>query len=528
MPTPATIESVAGFLSLAQLAEIKARNCPTKPAIFLEHESPITFGAVFNEALHLAASLHRLGLRQGDVVSFQLPNWRETAVIDIACCWLGLVINPIIPIYREREVGHILSDCGAKAVFILDQYRNFDHLHMIEGLRSQLPELEHIILVRSEQSVDGVLHYQSLLETSELPPSKVEVQPDDTKLIMYTSGTTGRAKAVHHSHRSLACAILNGVEGWSLDAEDVMLMPSPVTHITGYANGIELPFFSDAKSALMERWNVEDALTYIDRVKATVCVSATPFLQELVEAAENKQLKLPSLRAFACGGASVPPTLITRTAEVLENCQAFRVYGCTEAPLVSVGFIEKDELNLAANTDGRILNWEVLVIDDQGRVLDPGQDGEIVVRGPAMMKGYGEAEQTRLAVDDQGYFHTGDIGHTTAEGAIVITDRKKDIIIRGGENLSAREIEDVLHTHPLIVEAAVVAMPHERLGEGVCAVLVTRDGSQPSLAELQLFLEESKLAKQKWPEKLEYLTQMPKTASGKIKKDILRKKIVPS
>ena len=535
MGVPMTVEqckSVRDFKSLAVRAEQKDAECGEDVAIFLEHDAPITYGAIFAEAMALAAGLHRLGLGKGDVVSFQLPNWRETVAIDIACCWLGIVLNPIVPIYRSNEVQHILEDCGAKAIFIPENYRNFDYREMIAEMRQSLPLLEHVILVRPANGspVDNV-SYASLVEDvgnrpSPNVPEQAPILPDDIKLIMYTSGTTGRAKAVHHSHSSLAHAIFNGVDGWQLGVDDIMLMPSPVTHITGYANGIELPFVSSAKAAFMERWNVDDAMSYITRINATFCVSATPFLQELVEKAKTTQQRLPSLRGFACGGAAVPPSLITGTREVLENCRAFRVYGCTEAPLISVGFIAEDELSLAANTDGKIYNWDVKIVDENNQILSQGCDGEIIVKGPAMMTGYGEEGQTAQSIDAQGYFHTGDIGHITPEGAIVITDRKKDIIIRGGENLSAREIEDVLYKHPLVLEAAVVSMPHERLGEGVCALLVTRDGSEPPLSELIPFFQSVKLAKQKWPERVEYRLEMPKTASGKIKKDVLRKEVV--
>jgi acyl-CoA synthetase (AMP-forming)/AMP-acid ligase II len=303
------------------------------------------------------------------------------------------------------------------------------------------------------------------------------------------------------------------------------LMPSPVTHITGFANGIEQAFISDCKTAFMERWDVDKAVSYVEQIGATACISATPFLQELVDKAKRDSLGLPSMRLFACGGASVPPNLIVDTHSTLTHCRAFRVYGCTEAPLITVGFTAPEDESLAATTDGRINNWDVLIVDDQGNPLPQGADGEILAKGPAMMLGYGEEYQTRDAIDAQGYFHTGDIGHITPEGAIVITDRKKDIIIRGGENISAREIEDVLHQHQLISEAAVVSMPHQRLGEGVCAFLVTRDSAQFTLSELKPFLERSGLAKQKWPQRLEFCSELGKTASGKVRKDVLRQQI---
>ncbi len=513
--------------TLAEVAAEKARVQPGEIAVYLENGEHLSFGAAFAEAQSLAAALAARGLRAGDVLSFQLPNWREAVVIDIAASLLGLVINPIIPIYRDREVAFILADTAAKALFIPASYRGFDFAAMVEGLRADLPALESVVVVRSEAAPAGTISYESLLASGAgQSVSPAPVDPDAVKIIMYTSGTTGRPKAVRHSHNTLARALDNELEAWGLGEGDVMLMPSPVTHITGFVNGIELPFFSAAKTGFMERWEAGLAVELIQRWQATACISATPFLQELVQVAGERGLGLPSLRFFACGGASVPPELIRQTHRVLDKCRAFRVYGSTEAPLVSVGFLAPQEEDLAAETDGRRFNWDVRVVDDDGNVLPQGSDGELQVRGPAMMLGYGDPAQTREVMTDDGWFRTGDIGHLTPEQAIVITDRKKDIIIRGGENLSAREIEEVLYAHPAIVEAAAVAMPHARLGEGVCACLVLNPGSGGlSLEELKPFLADCKLAKQKWPERLEILDELPKTASGKVRKDVLRKQV---
>lgn len=512
---------------LADLALEKAASDPEGVAIYLEGQPPITFGSIVDEAGRLAASLRAMGLQRGDVISFQLPNWREAVAVDIAASLLGLVINPVIPIYRDRELAFILRDTGARAIVIPETFRRFDYVDMLDGLRGDLPALEQVIVVGGSGGRPGTRAYRDLLEGVDPVTATAEgVTPDDVKIVMYTSGTTGRAKAVQHSHNTLARALDNGREAWGLGAGDVMLMPSPVTHITGFVNGIELPFFCEARAAFMERWEVGQAIALIQEVGATACVSATPFLQELVQRAEEEGLRLPSLRLFACGGASVPPSLIRRAREVLERCRAFRVYGSTESPLVTVGFLGDDEVELAANTDGRCFNWEVRVLDEQDRALPQGEDGEIVVSGPALMLGYGDPDQTREALTSDGFFRTGDIGHLTPENAIVITDRKKDIIIRGGENLSAREIEEVLYAHPDISEAAAVAMPHERLGEGVCAYVVMAQGAAAlSLEALKPFLAECKLARQKWPERLEVVSELPKTASGKVRKDVLRKRI---
>ena len=281
------------------------------------------------------------------------------------------------------------------------------------------------------------------------------MDPDDTKVVLYTSGTTGNPKAVRHSHNTLAKGLDNAVMAWGLDERDMMLMPSPVTHVTGYVSGIELPFFTDTNVLLMESWIVDRAVELIETHQATTCVSATPFLRELVDAARHQGKDLPSFRLFACGGAAVPSALIYEAGEVLASCRAVRVYGSTEVPLVTVGFVGDGETQLAAETDGRVCNYEVRICDDDGNEVGLNVDGEIWVRGPAMMQGYRDAD--RAAAFSEDGFKTGDIGQLRESQAIVITDRKD--IIRGGENLSAREIEEVVMLHPAVAEAAAVSAP---------------------------------------------------------------------
>ncbi len=527
VPSAAGVNGVYRNQTIAEAAALKAQSAPDEIAIFLENGQHITFGSIYHEAERLAVALQQLGCVAGDVVSFQLPNWREAVALDIAAAMLQLVVNPVIPIYRDREVAFILKDTRAKVMLIPAQFRSYDFTQMVQRLRPGLPDLQTVVVKGANGALgDDFISYESLMEMAvgkALKPAAPDY--DATKIVMYTSGTTGNPKAVQHSHNSLAKAFDNGREAWELGRGDVMLMPSPVTHITGFVNGVELPFFSEAKAAFMEQWQVDAAVAYIKQVGATACISATPFLQELVHSCKVTGETLPTLRLFACGGASVPPGLIREAHAVLENCRAFRVYGSTESPLVTVGFRRPEQEQLAAETDGFIFNWEIRIEDDEGNALPVGCDGEILVRGPAMMRGYADAEQTRQALSPEGYFRTGDIGHVTTDGAIVITDRKKDIIIRGGENLSAREIEDVLHAHPRIDQAAVVAMPHPRLGEGVCACLVLTDSGELTLDELRGFLADSGLAKQKWPERVVVKAELPMTASGKVRKDVLRQEV---
>jgi acyl-CoA synthetase (AMP-forming)/AMP-acid ligase II len=345
------------------------------------------------------------------------------------------------------------------------------------------------------------------------------------KLILYTSGTTGKPKGVLHSHNTLGRVSMRSFDHWGIKAGDALLMPSPVTHISGYSNGLEQVFLGGTRSVLMESWDAAEALALIERHDVVGTVAATPFLKELADVAVAQGRSLPSFRLFACGGAAVPADLVRDANRAFAHPCAFRVYGSSETPLVTVGFPADTQPELAAATDGAVIDYDVRFLDDEGRDVASGQEGEIVVRGPSMFMGYADAAQTAESLTDDGYFRTGDIGMMTAHGAIVITGRKKDLIIRGGENISAKEIEDVLSSHPHVQEAAVVSMPHVRLGEGICAFVIIRGPLTPGFAELVAFVSASGLAKQKCPERIEYVADLPRTASGKVRKDVLRAEI---
>jgi acyl-CoA synthetase (AMP-forming)/AMP-acid ligase II len=491
--------------------------------IFLEEPVQPTYASVAADAEALAQSFVALGLKPGDVVSFQLPNWWETAIVNIACAMAGLVINPIIIIYRDAEVRHMLADCRAKMLLLCESYRGYDFAAMFARIQPQLPALQHIVWVRG--SGEG-LRLEELIAvgrggTRPLP----QVAPDSVKMLLYTSGTTGLPKAVLHSHNTLQRAVGPGMAHWGIGKGDIMLIPSPVSHVSGYSNGLEMPFILQTRTILMETWNTEQALELVQRYQVPAMQAATPFLQELARAAKAVGNSLPSLRYFGCGGAAVPPQAIREANKVFSTPCALRIYGSSEAPLITVGYPPLENPELAATTDGIIIDYEVRIVDDEERDVPAGADGEIIARGPAMFLGYANELQTREAITAAGYFRTGDIGRLTPEGALLITGRKKDLIIRGGENISAKEIEDVLHQHPYILEAAVISMPHARLGEGVCAYLVLRPGTTLTQPEISAFIAASGLANQKRPERVEYVEALPKTPSGKVRKDVLRAEV---
>lgn len=275
----------------------------------------------------------------------------------------------------------------------------------------------------------------------------------------------------------------------------------------------------------MAQWNADEAVELIDQHGATLTVGATPFLVELAGAARKAKTRLPTLRLFACGGAPVSPETILEAGNALERCVVARVYGSSEAPTISLGISPSDPKRLGAETDGRIVNNDVKIVTvPDEKIAQPGKEGEVRVKGPEVTIGYTDASETAYSFDDDGFFRTGDLGHIDDDGFITITGRMKDLIIRGGENLSPKEIEDFLLRHPNIQDAAVVAIPHDRLGEAPMAYLIAKDSTVLSIEDITRHLESCGLARQKFPEKIEYLDEFPRTASGKIRKNILRAK----
>lgn len=504
--------------TIADLADVRTASDPDFAA-FVEGDAVMTRAELLAEATALAAVLHGRGLRMGDVVAFQVPNWREAAVINLAAAMSGLVVNPIVPIYRDHEVTLMLGDCRARALFIPDTFRKYDFAAMAQRIRPALPDLAHVFTVRGTGADD----YAALVaEGAGMAFARPRVDPLGVKMVLYTSGTTGRPKGVLHSHVTLARIIATSAAHWGMQAGEATLMPSPVTHVSGFANGLETPLICGTRTVLMESWNADEALALIDRHQCVGTVAATPFLVELAAAARASGNRLPSFRFFACGGAAVPSDLIPAANAAFASCKAFRVFGASEVPLVTYGWPQDEAL--AASTDGEIVDYDVRIVDHEDYDLPTGQEGEILARGPGMLIGYADQAQTAEAITPDGYFRTGDLGVRSAAGAITITGRKKDLIIRGGENISAKEIEDVLHSHPAVQEAAVVAMPHDRLGEGICAYIIAR-GTAPDAATLCAHVAASGLARQKTPERFEFTADFPRTASGKVRKDLLRAEI---
>jgi acyl-CoA synthetase (AMP-forming)/AMP-acid ligase II len=474
-------------------------------------------------ASRVAAFFRSRGLKPGDVISFQLPNWIESAIIALAARMAGLVINPIPPIYREAELGFMLKDCGAKLIFLPHVFRKHDYRGMIQKIRSQLPALRDVVIVRGGET--GDLRWGDVL--AESPPEEVgPVEASSVMMVMYTSGTTGRAKGVLHTHYGFDYRVRAMGEAWGIGPDDIVFMPSPVSHITGAYWAFDMPWVRGSTSVLLDAWTGDKGLECIEGNRCTVTGGATPFLQQMLEAVQSRPGMLDSLRLFFCGGTTVSPDLIRKATAAIPNCLFFRVYGSTEMPTTTVGIRTRAQAAMGAETDGEVIPpTEFQVVEAAGdSPVEGDREGEIIARGPEQFVGYLHPEDNEDAFTADGFFKMGDLGRRVYGNYLVITGRKKDIVIRAGENLSPKEVEDVLFNHPAILEVAIVAMPSAATGEKSCAFIISREGSSIDLPEIRRFLEATGLARQKFPEHLVLVDDLPRVPSGKVRKDVLRQR----
>ncbi len=509
-----------GNRTMADLAGDILKTDPGR-VLAIEGDRSLTVTEIHAQARHLALTLLGKGLRPGDRVSYQLPNWSEAMVIDLACTMAGFVSHPLIPIYRGAELSFMLEDCGSKLIFIPAQFRGFDYRDMV---RTQvLPKLTRpprVVVVRGD--AQEFTPYQSLFKgeaSGELP----RVDPDAVKVVLYTSGTTGRPKGVLHTHNTCELQGAHMAGYMALTGDDTSLVASPVTHITGATYAFLLPWVIGLRGVFMDTWNAETAVTLMETHGVTCMNGATPFLREILQAAQARGTHLPKLRVFTCGGASVPPQLMRDAYAWFENCAILRGHGCTEVPTTSNGIPRRDSAEVNSMSDGYPLYSEVLIADPEtGGAVPWGEEGEVLMRGPQMLLGYLREEDNAAAFDARGFFRSGDLARYVRDNWLVISGRSKDLINRGGEKLSAREIEDALLEHPAIADIAAVAMPNPRTGEAVCAFIVAKGGQKIDIAEMDRFMTGRGMAKQKIPEHIVYVDDLPKTASGKVQKHVLR------
>ena len=503
--------------------------CPDKTALTaVQAESGavtrFTYCELSNMADRVAVGLTKLGVGKNDIVACQLPNWWQFTITYLACSRIGAVMNPLMHIFRERELSFMLKHGEAKVLIIPHTFRGFDYEQMVNGLKPTLPDLKHVVVVNGT----GANSFEALLSGPEWEKESnaktVLTQhrpgPDDVTQLIYTSGTTGEPKGVMHTANTVMANIIPYAARLHLDANDVVLMASPMAHQTGFMYGLMMPIMLKSSAVLLDVWEPLRAIDLIRNESATFTMASTPFLTDLAKNVEESGKKVPTLRTFLCAGAPIPGPLVEQARSVL-GTKIVSAWGMTENGAVTL--IElNDPDERAFTTDGLPLpGVELKVVNDDGVSLPAGEAGKLYVRSCSNFGGYLKRAHLN-GTDAEGWFDTGDLARLDAQGYVRITGRSKDVIIRGGENIPVVEIESLLYRHPAIAMAAIVAYPDERLGERACAVVVLKPGQSLDLPTLVEYLKAQKIALQYIPEKLEIREAMPSTPSGKIQKFKLR------
>ncbi|EMY6872880.1 medium-chain fatty-acid--CoA ligase [Escherichia coli] len=515
-----------GDASLADYWQQTARAMPDKIAVVDNHGASYTYSALDHAASCLANWMLAKGIESGDRIAFQLPGWCEFTVIYLACLKIGAVSVTLLPSWREAELVWVLNKCQAKMFFAPTLFKQTRPVDLILPLQNQLPQLQQIVGVDKLAPATSSLSLSQIIADNTPLTMAITTHGDELAAVLFTSGTEGLPKGVMLTHNNILaserayCARLN------LTWQDVFMMPAPLGHATGFLHGVTAPFLIGARSVLLDIFTPDACLALLEQQRCTCMLGATPFVYDLLNLLEKQPADLSALRFFLCGGTTIPKKVARECQQ--RGIKLLSVYGSTESSPHTVVNLD-DPLSRFMHTDGyAAAGVEIKVVDDARKTLPPGCEGEEASRGPNVFMGYfDEPELTARALDEEGWYYSGDLCRMDEDGYIKITGRKKDIIVRGGENISSREVEDILLQHPKIHDACVVAMPDERLGERSCAYVVLKAPHHSlSLEEVVAFFSRKRVAKYKYPEHIVVIEKLPRTASGKIQKFLLRKDIM--
>ena len=497
----------------------------------------VSYGQLGRFVDRFAAALVELGVAPGQVVSVQLPNEWIFAAVTLACARIGAIINPLVPIFRERELTFILGRTESPVVIVANQFRGYDHAAMLDRVLVNLPEGTRGFAVGATQPTGRVeafsAHFIDRRWEEEIDAHRLRansVGPDEVAELQFTSGTTGEPKGVMHTPNTLHAGGLAFSDTLRLGVEDSIIMPSTLAHQTGFLLGVVLPLATGMKVVYQDLWDVEVFCKLVEDEQITFSAGATPFLADIVGSCEARGRRLTSMRSYVCAGAPIPSPLVQRAVTAMTDTLV-ALWGMTENGGVTLTRIG-DPPELVADSDGTPVAWmQVRIVHGEGNEVAVGEVGRLLVRGASQAIGYFKrpdlyGQQLSAATDDGGdWFDTGDLARRRADGGIRIAGRTKDLVIRGGENVPVVEVEAVLFGHPGVREVAVIGIADERLGERACAVVVAEDRGpdQPlTLGELTAWLGQAGMAKQFWPERLEVVDALPRTPSGKVQKFQLR------
>ncbi|MCB2115674.1 MAG: AMP-binding protein [Rhodobacteraceae bacterium] len=494
---------------------------PDKIAVRDASGAALSYGELVGQSARLAATLADNGVGPGEVVTVCLPNWCGTVTVFLAVLRLGAVINPVPVTYGRADLVHALATCDSRVLVLTDRFRSAD----FRAILGEIPAEQmrgRAVLMLGDDPAPGTIGWDAALSAAPIPDAQIGA--DAPAAVLFTSGTESRSKGAVHTHntilfgeRALAAALEAG-EG------DVAFMASPISHTTGFMHGFVMSLTTGGTLSLLDVFKGTTAARQMAAHGATWTMGATPFLADISEAVRAERIEMPAFRYFLCGGAPIPEALARAATDA--GFRVLSIYGATESPPHTMVH-PADPVENAWTTDGRPFpGIEVRIVGDDGRDCPVGEPGEEWSRGPNTFLGYlGEPELTARALDGDGWVHSGDLARRLPDGSLRITGRLKEIIVRGGQNISVREVEDYLVAHPAIRRAAVVGIPHPRLGETGCAVVVTEAGASVGLEDLAAYLVSKGVAKFKLPERLEVWPELPMNPSGKIQKFIIRQRL---
>lgn len=504
-----------------------ANKYPDKIAVVDKYQK-IGYKSLLDSVMKFSSGLINLNVKKGDFVSVQLPNWTENVIAYLSCARIGAVYNPIPTTARYNELEYMLTLCESKILIIPETFRKFNYLDMVVHIKESIT-LPYVIVVNKEHDTFNLP--DSCHSFTEIPTLgsiiyelEGKVTSDDPLVVLFTSGTESQPKGVIHTHNTVLFGERVMSESLAITKNDAGFMASPVSHATGFLHGVNLPLLVGGKSVLMEHFSAKEALQIISDEKCTYSMGATPFLHDILnELFKNKdKYDLSCFRFFLCGGAPIPRNLVEKAKKI--GFKVLAVYGSSESPPHAISKLD-DSDEVIVSTDGTPLpGIEVRIVNENHESLQVGQVGEQASRGANVFMGYYKRpELTKKYLDSEGWYYSGDLCTLDSNNYLKVVGRKKDIIIRGGQNISPSEIENILFKHPKIQNVAIVGIPDERMGEKACAFVVPAKGHIFTFDEMIDYLAEHNIAKYKFPERLEIIDRLPMTASGKIQKFMLSK-----
>lgn len=500
----------------------QAKACAEREYVVDDRGHRYTYADVDAAAARLAAWLQDIGVEEGDVVSFQMPVWAEFCIVYVACLKVGAVMHPLSRAFNERDLRFALNQVSCAAFICPAFSRGCRYDTQIAAVVDDVPSLKGVaVFDRDESSQSSFPLVEHILQEYEpLTARPARTTSDDVALILSTSGTTGKPKAVLLTHNNLLYSERAFTSELELTEDDVMFMPAPLNHATGFNHGLLSPLLLGGKVVLQEKFDAVAAIDLMNKEGVTWSMGATPFIYDLLAAIDRTGKRPETLRFYLCGGAPVPGTMVHRARELgIVLCE---VYGSTEScPHVFVP--PAYALGWNGRFSGRPFKGiEVRVVDAQGNDVPCGVQGEELSRGPHVFVGYlGNPDATAKALSDDGWFASGDLCSMDERGRIRINGRKKEIIIRGGENISAVEVDDAVCGCPGIGDHATIGIPDARLGERICLFAVPTADARPGVPEVAAYLQSRNVQKRLWPERVEYIDAIPRTESGKVRRNQL-------